>query len=264
MTACHPVAEAGSSVWIASGARPEDHLPTVALVGRPNTGKSTFLARASRRFVETANAPGTTVVLERRRIVADGCPAWLVDLPGTRSLVDRPVGDELFWEALLGARPDAILVVADGGDLRRHLPLVLACRELGLPVVVAANLSDEAERHGVEVEIGRLSQLLVAPVHRTNGRSGDGVDAAVADVVRLARRRLEVRTGLATPQATAPAAIYPYPVERAIHDAADQMRTANSLGAAALDDGLPGLVADGAVSARGAAAIRLAEGKSVV
>lgn len=259
MTACHPVVEAGSSEWVASGAHPGDQLPTVALVGRPNTGKSTFLARASRRFVETANAPGTTVVLERRRIVADGCPAWLVDLPGTRSLVDRPAGDESFWELLLGARPDAILVVADGGDLRRHLPLVLACRELGLPVVVAANLSDEAERHGVEVEIGRLSQLLVAPVHRTSGRKGDGVDAAVADAVSLARRRLEVRTGRATPQATAPAAVYPYPVERAIHDEADQMHVAQSLGAAVLDDGLPGLVADGAVSARGAAAIRLAE-----
>jgi ferrous iron transport protein B len=259
VTACHQGAEAGTREWVASGAHPTDQLPTVALVGRPNTGKSTFLARASRRFVETANAPGTTVVLERRRIVADGCPAWLVDLPGTRSLVDRPAGDELFWEVLLGARPDAILVVADGGDLRRHLPLVLACRELGLPVIVAANLSDEAERHGVEVEIGRLSQLLVAPVHRTSGRRGDGVDAAVVDAVRLARRRLEVRAGRATPQATAPAAIYPYPVELAIHDEANQMHVAQSLGAAVFDDGLPGLVADGAVSARGAAAIRLAE-----
>lgn len=259
MTACYPPVAAGSGGSGVIGPHPGERLPTVALVGRPNTGKSTFLARASRRYVETANAPGTTVVLERRRIVADGCPAWLVDLPGTRSLVDRPAGDESFWELLLGARPDAILVVADGGDLRRHLALVLACRDLGLPVVVAANLADEAERHGVEVDTGRLSQLLVAPVHRTSGRRGDGVDAAVADAVRLARRRLEVRTGRAVPQATAPAAIYPYPVERAIHDAADQMRVAQSLGAAVLDDGLPGLVADGAVSARGAAAIRLAE-----
>lgn len=259
MTACHPVAEAGSSELAPGGPQPGDQLPTVALVGRPNTGKSTFLARASRRFVETVNAPGTTVVLERRRIVAGGRPAWLVDLPGTRSLVDRPAGDESFWELLLGARPDAILVVADGGDLRRHLPLVLACRELGLPVVVAANLSDEAERHGVEVEVGRLSQLLVAPVHQTSGRSGHGVDDAVDDAVRLAWRRVRVRTGLATPQATAPAAIYPYPVDLAINDAANQMRTTHSLGAAALDDGLPALVASGAVSARGAAAIRMAD-----
>ena len=258
MTACHPVAEARSSEWVGSEGHGGDQIPIVALVGRPNTGKSTFLARASRRFVETANAPGTTVVLERRRIVADGRPAWLVDLPGTRSLIDQPAGDELFWEILLGVRPDAILVVSDGGNLRRHLPLVLACRELGLPVVVAANLSDEAAAHGVEVDVGRLSQLLVAPVHRTSGRSGDGVDAAVTEVVKLAWRRLDVRAGRTIPKATAPAAIYPYPVERAIDNEVDQMRVVRSLGAAALDDGLPGLVAEGAISARGAAAIRLA------
>lgn len=95
MTACHQVGEAGSSASVAGGPDPGDQIPTVALVGRPNTGKSTCLARASLRFVETANAPGTTVVLDRRTIVAEGRPAWLVDLPGTRSLVDRPAGDKL-------------------------------------------------------------------------------------------------------------------------------------------------------------------------
>ena len=199
MTAGHPPDGTASGESAVLGPDPGERLPTVALVGRPNTGKSTFLARASGRYVETANAPGTTVVLERRQIVADGHPAWLVDLPGTRSLVDRPAGDGAFWEMLLDARPDAILVVADGGDLRRHLPLVLACRDIGLPVVVAANLADEAERHGVEVDIGRLSQLLVAPVHRTSGLRGVGVDAAVADAVGLARRRLAVRAGRAFP-----------------------------------------------------------------
>ena len=65
-------------------------LPVVALVGRPNVGKSTFLGRACRRFVETANAPGTTVGAERRRVTAGGRAAWLVDLPGTRGLLDEP------------------------------------------------------------------------------------------------------------------------------------------------------------------------------
>ena len=60
MTACHPVIEAGPDEPRSSAQESGDHLPTVALVGRPNTGKSTFLARASCRFVETSNAPGTT------------------------------------------------------------------------------------------------------------------------------------------------------------------------------------------------------------
>ena len=180
-------------------------LPTVALVGRPNVGKSTFLARASGHFVETANAPGTTVLAERRKVTIDGEPAWLVDLPGTRSLADRPTGEEPFWTQLDAVRPDAILALVDAGDLTRHLPLVLACRDLGLPIVVAANLSDEAQRRGVDVDVGRLSQLLVAPVHLTNGRAGHGVRAATRDAIRLAQQRRAVRRGERLPRATQPA-----------------------------------------------------------
>jgi small GTP-binding protein len=153
----------------AAAAAADQDLPVVAIVGRPNVGKSTFLARASGRFVETANAPGTTVTIERRRVTIDGQAAWLVDLPGTRSLTDRPAGDDPFWTLLGEAQPDAILVLVDAGDLARHLPLVLACRDLGLPIVVAANLSDEATRRGIDIDAGRLSQLLLAPVHLTNG-----------------------------------------------------------------------------------------------
>ncbi len=259
MTACHPVAEEQTAPPGVRDADADD-LPTIALVGRPNVGKSTFLARASRRFVETSNAPGTTIVLERRRIAAGGADAWLVDLPGTRSLTDGPAGDRPFWKLLLDARPDAVLAIVDAGDLRRHLPLVLACRELGLPVVVAANLADEAERHGLEVDTGRLSQLLVAPVHRTSGRIGEGVDGAVADAVELARRRRAVQAGDASPRATAPAALYPFAVEQRLRDEAQAVTSVHSLGAAAYDEsGLATLVSEGALSARGAAAIRLAD-----
>ncbi len=261
MTACH-APETGSG-------RPAGHphqavarspsLPIVALVGRPNTGKSTFLARASGRFAETANAPGTTVSLERRLVAAGGRRGWLVDMPGTRSLDDRPADEAPFWELLLAERPDAILVIADAGDVARHIPLVLACRELGLPVVVAANLADEAERRGIELDRGRLGQLLLAPVHRTVGRTGEGVEAAVADAFRLAEQRRAVRAGTASPQATAPAAIYPPALQARV--AATAMTTAvpHSLGAAALDDpATASHVAAGTISAHGAASLLLA------
>ena len=255
-----PTGDSGSPEGAAGSAFDTERLPTVALVGRPNVGKSTFLARASHRFVETSNAPGTTVHVERRRITAGGWAAWLVDLPGTRSLTDRPAGDDPFWRLLLDHAPDAILVVADSGDLGRHLPLVLACRELGLPVVLAANLTDEATAHGVEIDTGRLSQLLVAPVHRTTGRTGQGVDAAMADAVALAWQRLEVRDGQRSPHATAPASIFPFQVERAIAGEAGTIRSSNSLGAAVYDpDGLLAAVTGGAVSVRGAATLRLGD-----
>ncbi len=239
--------------------RDPSDLPVVALVGRPNVGKSTFLARASGRFVETANAPGTTMALERLRIESGGRTAWLVDLPGTRSLDDDPAGERPFWEMLINSAPDAILVVTDAGNLARHLPLVLACRDLGLPVVVAANLTDEAARRGVAVDRGRLAQLLTVPVHPTCGRTGQGVDAAVADAVRLAHHRRAVRDGERSPRATSPALGYPHPVERRLAESASVLAAGpRSLGAAAVLDPLQVSVLGGRISGRGGATILLA------
>ena len=182
-------------------------LPVVALVGRPNVGKSTFVARLTGRYEEASNVPGTTVGTLRREVVVDGRAAIVVDLPGAHSLTDRSDGLPPFWEILLDARPDAVLVVVDAGDLAKHLPLVLACRDLDLPVVVAANLADEAEAHGIDLDLGRLSQLLAAPVHRTIGRHGTGVAAALADAVRLADRQRQTPVGSG---ARASASIPPY------------------------------------------------------
>jgi ferrous iron transport protein B len=182
-------------------------LPVVALVGRPNVGKSTLFGVATGRFVETVNAPGTTVVTERRPIHTSEGDAILVDLPGTLSLLDSPAGGEQFWRDLIEVHPDAIMVVGDAGDLARHLPMALACRDLGLPVVFVANLADEAAARGVEVDAGRLSQLLAAPVHLTVGRTGSGVAEATARVVGLARQRRAFLAG-APPRGTVPVRVY--------------------------------------------------------
>jgi ferrous iron transport protein B len=236
-----------------------DRSPVVALVGRPNVGKSTFLARASRRFVETANAPGTTVGSERRLVTAGGREAWLVDLPGTRSLDDEPAGDDPFWACLLAAEPDAILVVADAGSLARHLPLALACRDLGLPVVLAANLTDEAAKRGVSIDAGRLAQLLNAPVHATCGRTGQGVDTALADAARLGSLRRAFREGDISPRASTPAPVYPYAMEaRLAHEATALGAEPRSLGAAAVLEPLQAAVLGGVISPRGGASLRLA------
>jgi len=225
-----PRVEADLAVESASDAGLKARLPVVALVGRPNVGKSTFIARVTGRYEEAANVPGTTVGTLRRQVRVDGREAILVDLPGSHSLVDRSDGLPPFWQLLLDARPDAILAVIDAGNLAVHLPLVLACRDLGLPIVVAANLCDEAEAHGFELDPGRLSQLLAAPVHRTIGRRGTGVQAALADAIRLAERRRNLpRSDNAPP----PTAIPPYApdVVRAVG------RLAGQLGAGSPPDG---------------------------
>ena len=235
-------------------------LPIIALVGRPNVGKSTFLAHASGRFAETANAPGTTVGLEVRRVAHRGREALLVDLPGTVSLLDESDGIAPFWQLLLGARPDAILVVADAGDLARHLPLALACRDTGMPIVFAANLADDARRAGIDLDTGRLSQLLAAPVHPTVARTGEGVDDAVGDAVRLAAETRQTRADGGRLRLPQPAGSYPPRLERQLLETARHFAHANSLGAAVYDPrGLKSLVDARVVGEMGAASIELAD-----
>jgi ferrous iron transport protein B len=220
-----------------------DRLPVVALVGRPNVGKSTFIARVTGRYEEAANVPGTTVGSVRQQVRVGGRDAVVVDLPGAHSLTDQSDGLPPFWRLLLEARPDAVLAVIDAGDLAVHLPLVLACRDLGLPIVVAANLSDEADAHGIGLDIGRLSQLLAAPVHRTVGRRGTGVLAAIADAIRLAERSRREPRDDARPMISIP----PYPPElvRAVGSLAVRLRSGEA--AAELPPGLAAGVAEGIV-----------------
>ena len=158
------------------------------------------------------------------------------------------------------ARPDAILVVADAGDLARHLPLALACRDTGLPIVFAANLADDARRAGVILDTGRLSQLLAAPVHATVARSGEGVDDAVGDAVRLAVDTKVARSEGTHLRLAQPAGIYPPLLERSLAETARHFARASSLGAAVYDPrGLKALVDGRAVGGMGAASIELAD-----
>ena len=249
--ACHPI-EGPITEAVADAA--VGRLPVVAMVGRPNVGKSTFVARVTGRYEEAANVPGTTVGTLRRSVNVDGHDAVLVDLPGAHSLTDESDGLPPFWRLLLEARPDAVLAVVDAGDLAVHLPLVLACRDLGLPIVVAANLADEADAHGIRLDTGRLSQLLTAPVHRTVGRRGIGVKAALADAIRLAERSRAVPLDDVRPMISIPP--YPPALVRSVGTLADRVRTGQA--APELEPALAHGVADGIVRPIAAATLSLA------
>jgi ferrous iron transport protein B len=153
----------------------------VALVGNPNTGKTTLFNRLTGLRAKTANFPGTT--LERRlgSLILDGRRVELEDLPGLYGLASGTGEEEVARDALLGRagrpRPAAALLVVDQTNLARNLYLVSQVRELGVPVLVALNMSDIAGAEGIRVDADALSRELGAPVVAVSARTGEGIDA---------------------------------------------------------------------------------------
>ena len=156
----------------------------VLVAGNPNSGKSTIFNALSGSRTRVANYPGVTI--DRRSATVDlpGGPAIeLTDLPGTYSLSARSREEQIAVESLLGRgprRPDAILVVADATALARALYLTLEILEIGHPVVIALNMTDEASRDGIAIDAARLEQLTGARVVPTVASKGVGTAALLA------------------------------------------------------------------------------------
>jgi len=144
--------------------------PLVALVGNPNAGKSALFNALTGARQKVGNYPGVTVERHAGRMaLADGRPVELVDLPGTYSLEpsspdERVTRDVVFGRQAGERRPDAIVVVVDAANLDNHLRFTLQLIELGLPVIVALNMVDLAERDGLTLDAAVLERELGVPV----------------------------------------------------------------------------------------------------
>ena len=159
-----------------------------ALLGNPNTGKTTLFNRMCGIRSKTANFPGSTVEARLGTCARDGDTCRLVDLPGIYSLnLDRPESricrDYLKGEVRLGDLPGAVLIVADATNLVRNLVFVSQALQQGLPAVVALTMIDVAQRRGLSIDIERLAARLGCPVVPVNARTGKGVEALVRAMV---------------------------------------------------------------------------------
>jgi ferrous iron transport protein B len=142
---------------------------TVALVGNPNTGKSTLFNALSGLRQRVGNFPGVTVEMKKGRFSAGDRTIDLIDLPGTYSLAARSPDEMVAVDLLLGRRPeeprpDVVLSIVDAANLDRHLYLVSQLLDLGDPVVVAVNMVDAARAQGITVDCRKLSGQLGVPV----------------------------------------------------------------------------------------------------
>ena len=156
--------------------------PLVAVLGCPNTGKSTVFNRLTGLRQKTGNYPGVTVERITGCALIGSAEVDLLDLPGAYSLAADSPESGITLDAILGLAagvrtPDALLLVADASNLRRSLHLLSQSRELGLPVAVALNMQDIAQREGTAIDSGRLAAQIGAPVTALTANRGEGIQA---------------------------------------------------------------------------------------
>ena len=150
----------------------------IALLGNPNTGKTTLFNRLCGVTSKTANFPGTTTRSRVGRCQAGDLVLDVVDLPGVYRLSLELPESRVCRAALRGegaGRPDLVVVVLDATNLTRNLVLIAELQETGLPVVAALNMVDLAQRRGLSFDLDRMSRLLGCPVVPLVARKGEGV-----------------------------------------------------------------------------------------
>ncbi len=169
--------------------------PLVALVGNPNAGKTALFNALTGARQKVGNYPGVTVERKSGRLLLpDGRPAELVDLPGAYSLdpvsPDEAVTRDIVMGRLAGERrPDALVVVLDAANLDNHLRFALQVIALGLPVVVALNMVDLAERDGLVLDAQVLARALGVPVLPTVAGRRRGLPELLEAVATAAKAR---------------------------------------------------------------------------
>lgn len=183
--------------------------PVIALIGNPNTGKTTLFNRLCGARAKTSNFPGTTTASRVGRAALPG--DWIieiVDLPGVYELgLDVPetrIARDVLRGTGLYRQPDAVLVVVDACNLTRNLVLVGELLAFDVPVVVALNMVDLAQRRGLTIDAARLSERLGCAVIPVVARRGDGVQQVrVALSELIARRSLRPTRASGVPPAGA-------------------------------------------------------------
>ncbi len=165
-------------------------LPNIALVGNPNSGKSTLFNLLTGLRQKTGNFPGITVDLKKGRLLLPGGKeVEITDLPGTYSLHPTSSDERIVTAVLSNPSdpyyPDAIVYVADVTHLEKHLLLLTQLLDLQLPTLLVLNMADAAALIGLKVNIAKLSEQLGIPVVMISSRTGENVPKLLTEIEKL-------------------------------------------------------------------------------
>ena len=158
------------------------HYYTVALMGNPNSGKSSVFNRLTGLRQKVGNFPGVTVEKKSGELRLDAhTTVNIIDFPGAYSLYPNSLDERIVVQTLLNraddSYPDRVVYVADVTRLEKHLLLFTQLHDLGLPLILALNMADVAAEEGLQVDIPALSAQLQAPVVLLSSRTGQGFEA---------------------------------------------------------------------------------------
>lgn len=155
---------------------------TIAIIGNPNSGKTTLFNRLTGSNQHVGNWPGVTVDRKAGHITYEGETVGVVDLPGIYSLSPFTQEEIIAREYVLSDEPNGILNIVDATNLERNLYLTMQLIALGLPMVIALNFIDDCRAQGVEIDCAKLSDTLGVRVIPISARKGENMDELLRTV----------------------------------------------------------------------------------
>jgi ferrous iron transport protein B len=156
----------------------------VALIGNPNTGRTTLFNQITGEKQATGNYARVTVSKSSQTVTHQGREIELIDLPGVYMLNSKTDEEKVTRDLLRNECPDIVINVINAGNLERNLMLTTQLIEMGLPRIFALNMKDEADSQGVRIHCDTLSSLLGGPVIEMVARDGMGIEALMDEIVR--------------------------------------------------------------------------------
>lgn len=157
----------------------------IALAGNPNSGKTTLFNELTGARQHVGNYPGVTVEKKEGTYVHDGYNIHIVDLPGTYSLTAYSLEEVVARDFLVNEKPEVVIDIIDSSNLERNLYLAIQFLEMGIPLCIALNMIDVAEKRGIKINGEKLSTLLGVPVVPTIARTGEGKNDLINAAVKM-------------------------------------------------------------------------------
>ena len=155
---------------------------SIAIAGNPNSGKTTLFNALTGAHQHVGNYPGVTVEKKQGVVEIDHEKFEVVDLPGTYSLTSFTIEEKVSRDFIINDKPTAVINVVDASNLERNLYLTVQILEMGIPLVIALNMVDVAEKRKIEINTERLSEFLGVPVIPTVARTSEGKKELLASV----------------------------------------------------------------------------------